>query len=153
MELNTIKPAEGSKKNRRRVGRGIGSGLGKTAGRGHKGQKSRSGGFHKVGFEGGQMPLQRRLPKRGFISLTRNDIAQVRLSEIAKMPVDTIDLLALKQAGFVSQLALTAKVILSGKIDKKVTLVGISATKGAKAAIEAAGGSIESAPKAETAAA
>jgi len=148
MELNTIKPAEGSKKNRRRVGRGIGSGLGKTAGRGHKGQKSRSGGFHKVGFEGGQMPLQRRLPKRGFISLTRNDTAQVRLSEIAKMPVDTIDLLALKQAGFVPQLALTAKVILSGKIDKKVKLVGIAATKGAKAAIEAAGGSLEAAPQA-----
>ena len=149
MELNTIKPAEGSKKNRRRVGRGIGSGLGKTAGRGHKGQKSRSGGFHKVGFEGGQMPLQRRLPKRGFISLTRNDTAQVRLSEIAKMPVDTIDLLALKQAGFVPQRALTAKIILSGKIDKKVKLVGIAATKGAKAAIEAAGGSLEAAPQAE----
>ena len=147
MELNTIKPAEGSKKNRRRVGRGIGSGLGKTAGRGHKGQKSRSGGFHKVGFEGGQMPLQRRLPKRGFISLTRNDTAQVRLSEIAKMPVDTIDLAALKQAGFVPHLALTAKIILSGKIDKKVKLVGIAATKGAKAAIEAAGGSFEDAPK------
>ena len=147
MELNTIKPAEGSKRNRRRVGRGIGSGLGKTAGRGHKGQKSRSGGFHKVGFEGGQMPLQRRLPKRGFISLTRNDIAQVRLSEIAKMPVDTIDLAALKQAGFVPHLALTAKVILSGKIEKKVTLVGIAATKGAKAAIEAAGGSFEDVPK------
>ena len=152
MELNTIKPAEGSKKNRRRVGRGIGSGLGKTAGRGHKGQKSRSGGFHKVGFEGGQMPLQRRLPKRGFVSLTRNDTAQVRLSEIAKMPVDIIDLLALKQAGFVSQLALTAKVILSGKIEKKVTLVGIAATKGAKAAIEAAGGCLEAAPQAEIAA-
>ena len=146
MELNTIKPAEGSKKNRRRVGRGIGSGLGKTAGRGHKGQKSRSGGFHKVGFEGGQMPLQRRLPKRGFISLTRNDTAQVRLSEIAKMPVDTIDLAALKQAGFVPHLALTAKIILSGKIEKKVTLVGIAATKGARAAIEAAGGSFEDAP-------
>ena len=151
MELNNIKPAEGSKKNRRRVGRGIGSGLGKTAGRGHKGQKSRSGGFHKVGFEGGQMPLQRRLPKRGFVSLTRNDTAQVRLSEIAKMPVDTIDLLALKQAGFVSQLALTAKVILSGKIEKKVKLVGIAATKGAKAAIEAAGGSFEAAPQADVA--
>lgn len=148
MELNTIKPAEGSKKNRRRVGRGIGSGLGKTAGRGHKGQKSRSGGFHKVGFEGGQMPLQRRLPKRGFISLTRNDTAQVRLSEIAKMPVDTIDLAALKQAGFVPHQALAAKVILSGKIEKKVTLVGLGVTKGAKAAIEAAGGSLEAAPQA-----
>jgi large subunit ribosomal protein L15 len=147
MDLNTIKPAEGSKKDRRRVGRGIGSGLGKTAGRGHKGQKSRSGGFHKVGFEGGQMPLQRRLPKRGFISLTRNDVAQVRLSELAKMPVDTIDLLALKQAGFVPQGALSAKVFLSGKVEKKLTLVGIAATKGAKAAIEAAGGSFQDAPQ------
>jgi large subunit ribosomal protein L15 len=146
MDLNNLKPAEGSKKNRRRVGRGIGSGLGKTAGRGHKGQKSRSGGFHKVGFEGGQMPLQRRLPKRGFISLTRNDTAQVRLSEIAKMPVDTIDLLVLKQAGVVRGQALAAKVMLSGKIDKKVKLVGIAVTKGAKAAIEAAGGSVEAAP-------
>jgi large subunit ribosomal protein L15 len=148
MELNTIKPAEGAKKNRRRVGRGIGSGLGKTAGRGHKGQKSRSGGFHKVGFEGGQMPLQRRLPKRGFISLTRNDTAEVRLSEIAKLPVDTIDLVALKQAGVVPAQALAAKVMLSGKIEKKVKLVGIGTTKGAKAAIEAAGGSVEEAPKA-----
>jgi large subunit ribosomal protein L15 len=148
MELNNLKPAEGSTKNRRRVGRGIGSGLGKTAGRGHKGQKSRSGGFHKVGFEGGQMPLQRRLPKRGFISLTRNDTAQVRLSEIAKMPVDTIDLIALKQAGFVPTQAIAAKVMLSGKIEKKIKLVGIGVTKGAKAAIEAAGGSIEDAPKA-----
>jgi large subunit ribosomal protein L15 len=143
MELNDIKPAEGANKVRRRVGRGIGSGLGKTAGRGHKGQKSRSGGFHKVGFEGGQMPLQRRLPKRGFISLTRNDTAEVRLSEIAKMPIDTIDLVALKQAGIVPIQALAAKVVLSGKIEKKVKLVGILATKGAKAAIEAAGGSIE----------
>ena len=147
MELNNIKPAEGSTKNRRRVGRGIGSGLGKTAGRGHKGQKSRSGGFHKVGFEGGQMPLQRRLPKRGFISLTRNDIVQVRLSEIAAMPVDTIDLAALQQAGVVSHKALGAKVFLSGSIDKKVKLVGLGVTKGAKAAIEAAGGSIETAPE------
>ncbi len=147
MELNNIKPAEGSTKNRRRVGRGIGSGLGKTAGRGHKGQKSRSGGFHKVGFEGGQMPLQRRLPKRGFISLTRNDIVQVRLSEIAAMPVDTIDLAALQQAGVVSHKALGAKVFLSGSIEKKVKLVGIGVTKGAKAAIEAAGGSIETAPE------
>lgn len=145
MELNNIKPAEGSTKNRRRVGRGIGSGLGKTAGRGHKGQKSRSGGFHKVGFEGGQMPLQRRLPKRGFISMTRNDIVQVRLSEIAAMPVDTIDLAALQQAGVVSHKALGAKVFLSGSIDKKVKLVGLGVTKGAKAAIEAAGGSIETA--------
>ena len=143
MELNTIKPAEGSKKNRRRVGRGIGSGLGKTAGRGHKGQKSRSGGFHKVGFEGGQMPLQRRLPKRGFISLTRNDTAQVRLSEIAKMPVDTIDLLALKQAGLISAKALGAKVISAGTITRAVKLQGLLATKGARAAVEAAGGSLE----------
>ena len=148
MELNNIKPAEGSTKNRRRVGRGIGSGLGKTAGRGHKGQKSRSGGFHKVGFEGGQMPLQRRLPKRGFISLTRNDIAQVRLSEISAMPVDTIDLAALQQAGVVSHKALGAKVFLSGSIDKKVKLVGLGVTKGAKVAIEAAGGSVEAAPQA-----
>ena len=145
MELNNIKPAEGSTKNRRRVGRGIGSGLGKTAGRGHKGQKSRSGGFHTVGFEGGQMPLQRRLPKRGFISLTRNDVVQVRLSEIAAMPVDTIDLAALQQAGVVSHKALGAKVFLSGSINKKVKLVGLGVTKGARAAIEAAGGSVEAA--------
>jgi large subunit ribosomal protein L15 len=111
MQLNQIKPAAGSKKASRRVGRGIGSGLGKTAGRGHKGQKSRSGGFHKVGFEGGQMPLQRRLPKRGFVSLTRNDTAQVRLSDLQKLPVDTIDLLALKQAGVVPSAALSAKVV------------------------------------------
>jgi large subunit ribosomal protein L15 len=143
MELNNLKPSEGAKKNRRRVGRGIGSGLGKTAGRGHKGQKSRSGGFHKVGFEGGQMPLQRRLPKRGFISLTRNDTAEVRLSEIAKMPGDTVDLLMLKQAGIVSIKAIAAKVVLSGTIEKKVKLSGIATTKGAKAAIEAAGGSVE----------
>jgi large subunit ribosomal protein L15 len=142
MELNTIKPAAGSKKARRRVGRGIGSGLGKTAGRGHKGQKSRTGGFHKVGFEGGQMPLQRRLPKRGFISLTRNDVAEVRLSDLARLPVETVDLLALKQAGVVPALARGAKVILSGKIDKAVKLQGLGVTKGARAAIEAAGGSI-----------
>ena len=145
MDLNDIKPAEGSTKNRRRVGRGIGSGLGKTAGRGHKGQKSRSGGFHKVGFEGGQMPLQRRLPKRGFISLTRDDTAEVRLSEISKLPVDTIDLLVLKQANVISPKALAVKVILSGKIERKVTLVGLGVTKGARAAIEAAGGSIQEA--------
>ena len=111
MRMNTIKPAAGSKKNRRRVGRGIGSGLGKTAGRGHKGQKSRSGGFHKVGFEGGQMPLQRRLPKRGFISMSRQDTAQVRLSDLEKLPIDQIDLLALKSAGLVPGLAKQAKVI------------------------------------------
>jgi large subunit ribosomal protein L15 len=145
MELNTIKPAEGSNKPRRRVGRGIGSGLGKTAGRGHKGQKSRSGGFHKVGFEGGQMPLQRRLPKRGFISLTRNDTAEVRLSEINKLKIDTVDLLMLKQAGVVAHGVLAVKIILSGKIEKKVKVVGLGVTKGAKAAIEAAGGSVEKA--------
>ena len=142
MQLNTIKPAEGSKKERRRVGRGIGSGLGKTAGRGHKGQKSRTGGFHKVGFEGGQMPLQRRLPKRGFVSLTRDDTAQVRLSDLQKLPVDSIDLLALKQAGVIHAGALTAKVILCGEISRAVKLQGLLVTKGARAAIEAAGGSI-----------
>jgi large subunit ribosomal protein L15 len=142
MQLNQIKPAEGSKHAKRRVGRGIGSGLGKTAGRGHKGQKSRSGGFHKVGFEGGQMPLQRRLPKRGFTSLTRYDTAQVRLSDLQKLPVDTIDLLALKQAGIVPAWTLTAKVILAGEIKRAVKLQGLQLTKGARAAVEAAGGSI-----------
>ena len=142
MRLNDLKPAPGAKRNRRRVGRGIGSGLGKTAGRGHKGQKSRSGGFHKVGFEGGQMPLQRRLPKRGFVSLTRNDTAEVRLSDLARLPVDQIDLLALKAAGIVSSLAKSAKVIKSGELTKAVKLQGLAVTKGAKAAIEAAGGSI-----------
>lgn len=142
MELNQIKPAAGSKKAARRVGRGIGSGLGKTAGRGHKGQKSRAGGFHKVGFEGGQMPLQRRLPKRGFVSLTRNDCAEVRLSDLEKMPVDEIDLLALKQAGVVSATALAAKVILCGELKRAVKLQGLKLTKGARAAVEAAGGSI-----------
>ena len=142
MQLNQIKPEAGSKHAKRRVGRGIGSGLGKTAGRGHKGQKSRTGGFHKVGFEGGQMPLQRRLPKRGFVSLTRNDTAQVRLSDLEKLPVDTIDLLVLKQAGVISANALTAKVILSGEIARAVKLQGLLLTKGARAAVEAAGGSI-----------
>jgi len=142
MRLNTIKPAAGSNKARRRVGRGIGSGLGKTAGRGHKGQKSRSGGFHKVGFEGGQMPLQRRLPKRGFVSTTRDDTAEVRLSDLAKLPVADIDFLALRSAGLVPARAKTAKVIKSGKLEKAVKLTGIAATKGAKAAIEAAGGSV-----------
>src|SRR5690606_31045954 len=142
MELNTISPAAGSKHAKRRVGRGIGSGLGKTSGRGHKGQKSRSGGFHKVGFEGGQMPLQRRLPKRGFKSLATPYKAEVRLSDLEKLPVDEIDILALKQAGFVSELARNVRVILSGSISKKVTLKGLVATKGAKAAIEAAGGSV-----------
>src|ERR1700690_1129737 len=125
MRLNTIKPAAGSKHAKRRVGGGIGSGIGKTAGRGHKGQKSRTGGFHKVGFEGGQMPLQRRLPKRGFISLTKGDPAEVRLYQIEKMPVDHIDLLALKQAGVVPQIALTAKVVLRGEITRKVQLQGL----------------------------
>lgn len=142
MQLNNIQPAQGAKHAKRRVGRGIGSGLGKTCGRGHKGQKSRSGGFHKVGFEGGQMPLQRRLPKRGFVSLTRDDTAQVRLSDLQKMPVDSIDLLALKQAGVVHANALTAKVILCGEISRAVKLQGMLVTKGARTAIEAAGGSI-----------
>jgi large subunit ribosomal protein L15 len=142
MKLNDIKPAEGSTHAKKRVGRGIGSGLGKTAGRGHKGQKSRAGGYHKVGFEGGQMPLQRRLPKRGFKSLTAATVAEVRLSELDKLQATEVDLLTLKQAGIVSQLTLTAKVILSGTIGRKVSLKGVGATKGAKAAIEAAGGSV-----------
>jgi large subunit ribosomal protein L15 len=142
MELNTIKPADGAKKDKRRVGRGIGSGLGKTAGRGHKGQKSRAGGFHKVGFEGGQMPMHRRLPKRGFVSLTKADTAHVRLYELAKVGVEEIDLLVLKQVGLVGAAAKGAKVYLIGEIGKAVKLRGIAVTKGARAAIEAAGGSI-----------
>ena len=142
MELNNLKPAAGSKHAKRRVGRGIGSGLGKTAGRGHKGQKSRSGGFHKVGFEGGQMPLQRRLPKRGFISITRYDTAEVRLSDLAKVAETDVDLLALRAAGLVPSRAKAAKIIKSGELSKVVKLAGISVTKGAKAAIEAAGGSV-----------
>jgi len=142
MQLNNIQSAQGAKHAKRRVGRGIGSGLGKTAGRGHKGQKSRAGGFHKVGFEGGQMPLQRRLPKRGFVSLTCNDTAQVRLSDLQKMPIDSIDLLALKQADVIHAGALTVKVILCGEISRAVKLQGLLVTKGARAAIEAAGGSI-----------
>jgi large subunit ribosomal protein L15 len=142
MRLNEIKPADGAKHPKKRVGRGMGSGLGKTAGRGHKGQKSRSGGFHKVGFEGGQMPLQRRLPKRGFKSLAAGTVAEVRLSELDRLEATEVDLLTLKQARIVSQLALSAKVILSGSIGRKVTLTGVGATKGAKAAIEAAGGSV-----------
>lgn len=145
LKLNSLKPAEGATHSSKRVGRGIGSGLGKTAGRGHKGQKSRAGGFHKVGFEGGQMPMARRLPKRGFISLDRAFKAEVRLSDIAALPVDTVDLLVLKQAGLISQLSISAKVILAGEISKAVKLVGLGATKGAKAAIEAAGGSVEAA--------
>ena len=142
MRLNSIKPGAGSKFPAKRVGRGIGSGLGKTAGRGPKGQKSRAGGYHKVGFEGGQMPLQRRLPKRGFVSLVKGRNVEVRLSEIAALPVDEIDLLTLVQAGVVPANALSAKVILSGKIEKKGVLKGVGATKGARAAIEAAGGSV-----------
>src|SRR5438094_8396148 len=142
MELNSIQPAAGAKHAKRRVGRGIGSGLGKTAGSGHKGQKSRSGGFHKVGFEGGQMPLQRRLPKRGFVSRTRLDVAEVRLSDLARLPLAEIDLLALKAAGIVPSIAKSAKVIKTGKLEKAVRLTGLAATQGAKAAIEAAGGSV-----------
>ena len=142
MELNNIQPAEGAKHYKRRVGRGIGSGLGKTAGRGHKGQKSRSGGFHKVGFEGGQMPLQRRLPKRGFKSLATPYKAEVRLSDLEKLPVAEVDMLALKQAGLVGELARVVRVIMAGEHHQKSTLKGLIATKGAKAAIEAAGGSV-----------
>lgn len=142
MKLNTISPAEGAKKERRRVGRGIGSGLGKTAGRGHKGQKSRTGGFHKVGFEGGQMPLQRRLPKRGFVSLTAADTAHVRTSELAKIEAEVIDLLALKQAKVISGSARAAKVYLSGDISRAVTVQGLLLSKGARAAVEAAGGKV-----------
>lgn len=143
MKLNSIKPADGATSASRRVGRGIGSGFGKTAGRGHKGQKSRAGGFHKVGFEGGQMPLQRRLPKRGFASLTRGDTAEVKLSALDKLPVDTIDINVLKQAGVVPKAVLAAKVILSGNVNRAIKLQGILVTKGAKAAIETLGGSVE----------
>lgn len=143
MQLNSIKPAAGAKQARRRVGRGIGSGLGKTAGRGHKGQKSRAGGFHKVGFEGGQMPLQRRLPKRGFISLTSKGGAEVRLSALNRVSEEDIDMLILKQAGIIPNSAVTAKVILSGTIERAVRLRGITVSKGARAAIESAGGSVE----------
>ncbi|MDR1350956.1 MAG: 50S ribosomal protein L15 [Zoogloeaceae bacterium] len=142
MRLNTIKPAAGAKQAARRVGRGIGSGLGKTAGRGHKGQKSRAGGFHKVGFEGGQMPIYRRLPKRGFFSLTHARNVEVRLDELNALPMDEVDLLTLKQAGLIAGNALSAKVILSGELSRKVILKGVGATRGAKAAIEAAGGSV-----------
>ncbi len=141
MELNNLKPADGAKHAKRRVGRGIGSGLGKTAGRGHKGQKSRSGGFHKVGFEGGQMPLQRRLPKRGFTSLTKEFVGEVRLRDLQALPVDEVDLLALKQAGLVGELTKSVKIIATGEISRKIVVKGLGATKGARAAIEAAGGS------------
>ena len=141
-QLNTLAPAEGAKHPRRRVGRGIGSGLGKTAGRGHKGQKSRAGGFHKVGFEGGQMPLQRRLPKRGFTPMGRHLFAEIRLSDLQALPVDEIDLQVLKAAGLVGELVRTVKVIKTGDLSRKVTLRGINATAGARAPIEAAGGSL-----------
>ena len=142
MNLNNIKPADGSNKDRRRVGRGIGSGLGKTAGRGHKGQKSRAGGFHKVGFEGGQMPLQRRLPKRGFKSHALKYNAEVTLADLQKLGAAEVDLLTLKQAGLVNDLIKTVKVVKTGELTAKVALKGIGATAGAKAAIEAAGGTV-----------
>ena len=144
MKLNTLKPAEGSNPSARRVGRGIGSGFGKTAGRGHKGQKSRAGGFHKVGFECGQMPIQRILPKRGFKSLQKDYKDQIRTSELNKLPEGKIDLLTLKKENLVSELALSVKIFLSGAVDKKYTISGIAVTKGAKEAIESAGGKIES---------
>jgi len=143
MRLNTLQPAPGSKSDRKRVGRGIGSGLGKTCGRGHKGQKSRSGGFHKVGFEGGQMPLQRRLPKIGFVSRISLTTAEIRLSELAKVKGDVIDLDSLKSSGLVAKSMKRAKIFSSGKVDRAFTVKGIGVTKGAKAAIEAAGGSVE----------
>ena len=144
MRLNSLKPAPGSKKDRHRVGRGVGSGWGKTAGRGHKGQKARSGGFHKLGFEGGQMPLHRRLPKRGFHSLTHDHVAEVRLAELEKLNVSEIDLAALQSAGIVARSKLGAKIILSGKLTRKLSIKGgVKASKGARAAIEAAGGSVE----------
>jgi large subunit ribosomal protein L15 len=142
MQLNTIKPSEGSKKNRRRVGRGIGSGLGKAGGRAHNGQKSRAGGYHKVGFEGGQMPLQRRLPKRGFKSAQLKYNGEVTLADLQAMAIDEVDVQSLKQAGFIGELVKHVKVIKSGELSRKVTLKGVGATAGAKAAIEAAGGSI-----------
>jgi large subunit ribosomal protein L15 len=146
MQINTIKPATGSKHAKRRVGRGIGSGLGKTAGRGHKGQSSRAGGYHKVGFEGGQMPLQRRLPKRGFKSAQLKYNGQVTLTDLQRLGADEVDLLTLKAAGLVGQLVKTAKVIKSGELTRKLNLKGIGATAGAKVAIEAAGGKVEIMP-------
>ena len=149
MRLNELKPAPGAKKTRHRVGRGVGSGWGKTAGRGHKGQRARSGGYHKVGFEGGQMPLHRRLPKRGFTSLTRDDVAEVRLSELETLKASEIDLAGLQAAGIVSKKALMAKIILSGKLSRKVSIKGdVKVSKGARAAIEGAGGSVEVAEQA-----
>ena len=143
MKLNSLKPAAGSKQSRHRVGRGVASGWGKTAGRGHKGQRARSGGFHKVGFEGGPMPLHRRLPKRGFNSMTREDVAEVRIGDLETMQATEIDLAALKAAGLVGHKALAAKVILTGKLSRKITLKQVRASKGAKAMIEAAGGRYE----------
>ncbi|MCB1722692.1 MAG: 50S ribosomal protein L15 [Chromatiaceae bacterium] len=143
MKLNSLKPADGSKSARKRVGRGIGSGLGKTAGRGHKGQKSRAGGFHKVGFEGGQMPLQRRLPKVGFRSRMARTTAQIRLNEAAKVDGDVVDMEALYRARIIPMTMTRAKIILSGAIDRAVTVRGLGVTKGARAAIEAAGGKVE----------
>lgn len=147
MRLNDLKPAPGSKAARHRVGRGIGSGWGKTAGRGHKGQKARAGGFHKVGFEGGQMPLHRRLPKRGFTSMSRRFVEVVRLHELQKLGADEIDLMVLKQAGVVSALAIDARVIASGELSRKLAVRGIGVSKGARAAIEAAGGTVIEAAK------
>lgn len=144
MKLNTISPAEGSKHSSKRPGRGIGSGLGKTGGRGHKGQKSRAGGFHKVGFEGGQMPMARRLPKRGFISLSRQFKHEVRLGDLAALSVDAIDLLVLKQSGLVPEISRSVKVILAGEISRAINVSGLLVTKGAKQAIESAGGTVKS---------
>ena len=149
MRLNTLKPAPGAKQDRHRVGRGVGSGWGKTAGRGHKGQRARSGGFHKVGFEGGQMPLHRRLPKRGFNSPTRDDVAEVRIGDLQALEATEIDLAVLKAAGLVSRKALAAKVILAGKLERKISLKEIRVTKGARSMIEAAGGSIHITEKPE----
>ena len=143
MKLNSISPAEGSKRDRKRVGRGIGSGNGKTAGRGHKGQKSRSGGLHKIGFEGGQMPLQRRLPKRGFASSTARFNAEIRLYHLAALDVDVIDLAALKAAGVIANHVRKVKIINTGSLDRAVTIKGLGVTRGARAAIEAAGGKVE----------
>ena len=143
MRLNTLKPAPGSRPEKQRVGRGIGSGLGKTGGRGHKGQHARAGGYHKVGFEGGQMPLQRRLPKRGFRSMTAKDTAEVRLHDLAKLSAEVIDLAALKAANVAPIFAKKAKVILSGKLEKAVALRGLALTKGAREAVLAAGGTIQ----------
>ena len=142
MTAKQREPAAGSKKNRRRVGRGIGSGLGKTAGRGHKGQKSRAGGYHKVGFEGGQMPLQRRLPKRGFLAVTIIKAAEVRSGDLSKVGSDAVDLAGLKKAGLVPEGASRAKIILAGKVEKKFSISGVAASKGAKEAIKKAGGSV-----------